>query len=489
MAGEAREKCAVGGVLLADNEISDASAHLYEVMFALQHRGDEASGMASKYPGEPLDFHRDLGMVKDVYDSDAMSRLGGTIAIGHDKYTTSGRDDEQKRQHLQPVIDESLGMAIAHNGNIPDTTKLDNFLEKHNLLYGHRNDSEKMGYTVAQFMRGGQDFPTAIESAYPLFDGAFSCVGVHDDMLVAFRDSKGVRPLALGYFDENRVVSSETCGLDIINAKYDREVRPGELVVVTSDGKVESKQLAEGTNKLDIFEYVYFARHDSKLYGQSVNEVRRRFGQQLAVEHGALGDNGENTVVVPVPDTSIPIAEGYAHSLGLNLTQAIVKNRYIGRTFMQPTPDMRQRQLRRKHNIISEPLKQRDVILIDDSIVRLNTIPNLVERAFAIGAKSVSVLIGSPPVRFPDYYGIDTPNQSELAAANMTVEKMRREMLGSQAGQECKYLGYLSLAGMIEATGLPYDMFNLSSFNGEYPIDIGARKKDIRPPVSMEFAE
>lgn len=489
MAGEAREKCAVGGVLFANDEINDASAHLYEVMFALQHRGDEASGMATMHPGQPLAHHRDLGMVKDVYDEDAMRQLTGSIAVGHGKYTTSGRNDEQKRRHVQPVIDESLGMALSHNGNIPDTTKLDNFLTKHNLLYRHRNDSEKMGHSVAQFMRGGQDFPTAIESAYPLFDGAFSCVGMHDDMLVAFRDPKGIRPLALGHFDKNRVVSSETCGLDILNAKYDREIKPGELVIMTNDGKIESRQLAEGTEKLDIFEYVYFARHDSELYGQSVNEVRRRFGQKLAEEHGALHEDTDNVVVVPVPDTSVPIAEGYAESQGLRLKQAIIKNRYIGRTFMQPTPDMRERQLRRKHNIISEPIKGRDVILIDDSIVRLNTIPNLVQRAYAIGAKSVSVLIGSPPVRFPDFYGIDTPSQDELAAANMTTEQMRNSMHGP-TGERCKYLGFQSIQGMVEATGLPAEMFNLSCFNGEYPIDIGPRNKaNIRKPVSMEYAE
>jgi amidophosphoribosyltransferase len=249
---------------------------------------------------------------------------------------------------------------------------------------------------------------------------------------------------------------------------------------------MESRQLAEANKKLDMFELVYFARHDSKLYGQTVNEVRRRFGVELALAHGAMQDDGDNVVVVPVPDTSVPIAEGYAHSLGLKLTQAIVKNRYIGRTFMQPTDDMRTRQLRRKHNIIGDAIKGKDVIFIDDSIVRLNTIPNLVQRAEKIGAKSVSVLIGSPPVRFPDFYGIDTPDQSELAAANMTVEQMRME-ISKSCEKECRYLGFLSLEGMIKATGMPGDMFNLSCFTGEYPIDIGRNKRSIHTPVSMEY--
>jgi amidophosphoribosyltransferase len=330
----------------------------------------------------------------------------------------------------------------------------------------------------------GQDLPTAVENAYPLLTGAFSCVGVHDNTLVAFRDPYGIRPLALGHFNDNQVISSETCGLDILNAEYDREIKPGELVIISDDGKIETRQLADGTDKLDMFEFVYFARHDSRLYGKTVNEVRRRFGEELALEHGALHDDGDNVVVVPVPDTSIPEAEGYAQSLGLDMTQAIIKNRYIGRTFMQPTDQARRTQLRRKHNIISERIKGRDVVLIDDSIVRLNTMPNLVQRMHQIGAKTVSVLIGSPPVRFPDYYGIDTPHQSELAAANMTVAEMKKAI-----NEDCHYLGFLSLERMVRATDLPADMFNLSCFTGEYPIDIGRRKREISAPVSMEYAE
>jgi amidophosphoribosyltransferase len=323
-----------------------------------------------------------------------------------------------------------------------------------------------------------------------MFKGAFSCVGMYDNTLFAFRDPFGIRPLALGYFHDSWAISSETCGLDIINAKYDREVKPGEMVIIDEHGKLESKQLAEGMDKLDIFEFVYFARHDSKLYGTTVNEVRRRFGRELALQHGALHDNGENVVVVPVPDTSIPEAEGYAESLGLTNKQAIIKNRFIGRTFMQPTDEARKKQLRRKHNIISDPVRGKDVVLIDDSIVRLNTIPNLVQRMKSIGAKTVSVLIGSPPVRFPDYYGIDTPNQSELAAANMTIEEMRKSMGQDRYGEDnCKYLGFLSLERMIKATGMPADMFNLSCFTGEYPIDIGRRKQEIKPPVSMEYVD
>lgn len=491
MAEELREKCAVGGVQLVDQELGNASVYLREVMLALQHRGDEASGMVSKKPGEPLSHHRELGMVKDVYDQETIDQLVGTIAVGHGKYTTSSPDDEQKRRHLQPVIDESLGMALAHNGNIPDTSRLDDFLVSHNLLHGHRNDSEKMGYTIAQFMRGGQDFPTAIESAAPLMTGAYSCVGTHDNLLVAFRDPKGIRPLALGKFDDNWVVSSETCGLDIINAKYQREVQPGEMVIIDENGKLEYRSIdtdQEHSDRFDIFEFVYFARRDSILYGQVVDDVRQNLGKGLAEVHGTIYDNTSNVIVVPVPATSAPIAKGYAEATGLNQVDAIVKNESIGRTFMEPTHEQRVRQLRRKHNIIGDQIKGKDVILVDDSLVRRNTLPNLVERAYQIGAKSVSVLIGSPPIRYPDFYGIDTPTQQELAAFSMTVDEIRESMVGPY-GETCKNLGYLPLSKMVEATNLPASMFSLSSFDGKYPIDIGYRKEEIENPVSLEYID
>lgn len=277
------------------------------------------------------------------------------------------------------------------------------------------------------------------------------------------------------------VFSSETCGLDIIGADYEREVQPGELVIASSDG-IETYQLAEGTNKLDMFEMVYFARHDSQLYGQSVNEVRRAFGRQLAREHGPLRDNTDNTVVVPVPDTSIPAAEGYGAELGLPVEQLIIKNRYIGRAFMSVEDGERQDHPRLKHNLVRSAIKGKDLVVIDDSIVRLNTIPVITQLAKAAGARSVSVLISSPPIRFPDFYGIDTPSQDELAAANLTVEEIKNEI-------ECDYLGFLSLRGMVEATGVPDDNFNLSCFTGEYPINIGRRKREIVEPVSMQYAD
>lgn len=476
MAYELNEKCAVAGVIISKPGAS-AAALVYESLFAMQHRGSEASGIVSEATGGKFVHRRGLGMVVDVYGTADMAKLSGPVAVGHNRYSTSGTKDG----HAQPVIDEQIGLALSVNGNLPSTAKLEAFLASHNIRTQGMNDVEMMGFAIAEYIRNGLNLPDAVAKAYPLFTGAFSAIAMHAGQLVAFRDAYGIRPLALGRLDGGFALASETCGLDIIDATYLREIEPGELAIITSKG-LTSRQLANGQQKLDMFEFVYFARHDSRLYGQSVNEVRRRFGEQLAREHPPKAKH-ENTVVVPVPDTSIPASEGYADALGLRHVQALIKNRYIGRTFMQPTNTDRHKHLRRKHNIIPEAVQGKDVILIDDSIVRLNTMPRLVELMYASGAQSVSVLIASAPVRFPDFYGIDTPNQSELAAANMTIAQMKDKLGNSK---KCKDLGYLSLDGMVAATGMSASMFNLSCFTGEYPIDIGDHKRAIKKPVSME---
>lgn len=421
--------------------------------------------------------HRGEGLVRDVYSDADMRQLTGSIALGHNRYSTAG----SKKGHAQPVMDEVIGFAFGHNGNLPVTRNLETYLAKHNIRTGPLNDSEMMGQATALHIRGGQPLPDAVELAYPLFRGAFSCVAMHDGVVTAFRDTAGIRPLALGEIDGGHVVASETCGLDIMGATYLREVAPGEMVIITPDG-FESRQIAEGREKLDIFEMIYFARPDSMLYGMSVNEFRRRCGEKLAEQHPLNIDDTDNILVIPVPDTSIPAAGGFARALGLDIEQAIIKNRYMGRIFMEPSDAARQAGTRRKHSFVPGVVKGRDVVIKDDSIVRLNTIPLLVEMARSEGAKSVTVLIASPPIRFPDFYGIDMPKQSELAAANFTIEEMRQKI-------GCDYLGYLSLSNMIAAAEQPAEKFNLSAITGEYPIGIGHHKQNIKAPVSMECVE
>lgn len=470
--GELNEKCAVGGAV-----VDNAAEELYHTLFALQHRGVEASGIVTTDNGDSLRVHREPGMVRDVYDEEIIRSLVGNLAIGHNRYSTNG----SKYSHLQPVIDEDIGFALATNGNLPVTEKLERFLKLKGIRTQDLNDSEMKAKVVAQHVRAGHNLPEAIELTAPLLRGAYSSVALHDDMIVAFRDPKGIRPLELGVSENGYFVSSETYGLEAVGATHERSIRPGEMVIMTKDG-IESRQFAEGEEKLDIFEFVYFARPDSMLYGERVGVVRYRSGEELAEEHGdAITD--PNTLVVPIPETSIPIAEGFAKKLGLECqTSAITKNRYVGRTFMLQSQARRRQDLSMKHNFIEEFIKGRSIVLVDDSVVRLNTAKELVRKGLAAGATSVSLVLGSPPVRFPDFYGIDTPKQSELAAANMKVEDMRRE-IGAQ------YLGFLSLSRLINATRQPRERFNLSAFTGEYPIGIGHNKSDISPPVEMSYID
>lgn len=466
------EKCAVAA---ATGE--SAALRVVESLYALQHRGSEASGIACKDKDSGMSFHRGPGLVTDVFSEDIIRCMTGGLAIGHNRYSTNG----SKYSHQQPVIDENIGFAFAHNGNIPVTNKLREYLLEHNYAVDELNDSEMFGNAIAQKIRKGLDLPDAIEEVYPMAQGAFSCVAMHDGMIAAFRDAYGIRPLSYGKHGSGFAISSETCGLDIVGVDEYKDVNPGEMVVFTKKGIKQKKQLAKGTPKLDIFEFIYFARPDSILYGQRVNGVRRNFGKQLAREHSHIITNQDDTVVVPVPDTSIPSSEGFAEELKLPHHMSLIKNRYVGRTFMQPSQAKRQKHLRRKHNMMNEEIYGKDLVLIDDSIVRLNTIPRIVAQAWEAGANSVNVLIASPPVRFPDYYGIDVPSQKYLAAANLTIKEMQ-EKIGAS------YLGFLTLEGLIHSTGLHFDQFNLAMFNGEYPIDIGAsNKKSIRKPVSMEY--
>jgi amidophosphoribosyltransferase len=438
----------------------------------------EGSGIVASGTDDKLNVKREPGMVRDVFSSKDLDELQGDIAIGHNRYSTNGG----RHAHLQPVISDTINFAFAHNGNIPDTTSLEEYLTKRRYITGKYNDSELFGNTIASKLHGGRELVDAVAGAEELAVGAYSCVAMHDGTLVGFRDSHGIRPLEIGKFEGGIILASETCALDTVGAEHIRSVNPGELIAVRNGEIVSTQQMADPAPTLDVFEMVYFARHDSYLQGQRVNEVRRKFGQQLAKLHAPWQQNQSSIVVTAVPDTSLPAAEGYAAALGLPHESAIIKNRYIGRTFMQPSQDSRRSSLRLKHTMISERIKDRDVYMIDDSIVRGNTLPRLVELAKNLGARSVSVLIASPPIRFSDFYGVDTPEQSELMAANMTVEAMRKEI-------DADYLGFLSVSAMVEATGIPANELNLASFTGEYPVSIGKRAGSIHAPVSAEYME
>jgi amidophosphoribosyltransferase len=455
------EKCAVFGIYATHD---DAARTAYYGLWALQHRGQESSGIVSS-DGKTLYRHARSGLVANVYRSEDIESLKGHMAIGHNRYATSGGNDDA---HNQPFLHTKQEFAFAHNGNLPDCTALITFLEDRGISTSSMNDSSMMQSAIGWYMQQGLVLQEAIVKAFPLFTGVFSALAMDNDRVIAFRDECGIRPLSIGLTDNGcYVIASETCAFDTIGAAYVRDVAPGEMVIINDDG-LTSIQVVEGNPKLDIFEFVYFARPDSVLNGQRVNKVRENFGVHMAKEFKIDAD-----IVVPVPDSSIPAALGYARESRIPFDMALIKNRYINRTFIQPTAELRRRDVKMKLNPIVESLKSRRVILVDDSIVRGTTMRQVIQLIRDAGATELHVCISCPPVRYPDFYGINTPEQHDLMAARMSNEEMR-EYLGADS------LHFLSISGMVSATGLPANTFSMSSFDGIYPISIGARAQEVK---------
>jgi amidophosphoribosyltransferase len=458
------EKCAVFGTFGTGEE---AARTTFYGLWALQHRGQESSGIVSS-DGELFHRHTSPGLVASVYREEDLEQLAGTITIGHNRYSTSGAADNA---HAQPILQRTAGMAYAHNGNLPVTDKLEAFLDARGVKRDKLNDSEMMAEAIACYMQDdNQSLEAAIASAYPLFEGAFSSVAMTTDKLVAFRDSSGIRPLSIAKLGDGYVVSSETCAFDTVGAEFIRDVKPGEMVVIDSDG-IHSRQVAPGNLKLDIFEFVYFARPDSVIEGRSVNLARENMGEELAREWKIDAD-----LVVPVPDSAIPAALGYSRISGIPFEMALMKNRYIHRTFIRPSAKLREQDLKMKLNPIPYILEGKRVVLIDDSIVRGTTTRKIARMLYDAGAKEVHILISSPPVKYPDFYGINLPTQSDLIAHHMNPAKIR-EHLGVDS------LGYLSQEATVRATGLPAGSLSTACFDGIYPISIGKRQDSIKHPI------
>ena len=461
------EKCGVFGVY---GKGLDAGRLAFFGLYALQHRGQESSGIATS-DGERISCHKKMGLVAQVFTEKDIQKLQGHIAVGHNRYSTSKSSNVK---HAQPVFLEDVGLTLVHNGNLPSTKALEEFLASKNSSYKTLSDSEMVAEAVAIWMRQGLSLPEAIVKTYPLITGAFSILMMDKSSLVAIRDPFGIRPLSMATLNGGFIFSSETCALHPIGAQFTRDVNPGEMVVV-DEGGVHAQQLAPGKQKLDIFEFVYFARPDSLLLGKSVYSVRRNSGKELAKEFPIEAD-----VIIPVPETSIPAAIGYSEASGIPLETGLIKNRYIHRTFIAPEQHIRDQGVKIKLTPLPEVIRGKRVIIIDDSIVRGTTSKQIVQMVFDAGAKEVNFVVHSPPVLFPDFYGIDTPKQKDLLAAQMNVEEMRK-FLGATR------LHFLSYRGLIRATELPEDVFCTSCFTGEYPIDIKERAKEILPLESARL--
>lgn len=460
-------KCGVFGIY---GKNLDVSRLTFYGLFALQHRGQESSGIATA-DGNHLDYYKNMGLVTHVYNEETITNLKGHIAIGHNRYSTS---EGSTLKHAQPVIAKDSLLALAHNGNLPSVTTLKEFLESRDISTEGCNDSELMAKAIAYYLERGESLKDAIVKSYPLFTGAFCLAIMTKDSLAVVRDSFGIRPLVMGKINgEATVFASESCAFHTIGAELIRDIKPGELVIVNDKG-VESTQIEPSKTKIDIFEFVYFARPDSVIEGKSVYQVRHNCGVKLAEECPLDVD-----MVVPVPETAVPVASGYSKALKIPMEMALVKNRYIHRTFIQPDQHSRDLGVKLKLTPLPEILKGKKVLIMDDSIVRGTTSRQLIKMIFEAGAKEVHMLISSPPVKFPDFYGIDTPKQEKLIAAQKSVEEIR-QFLGATS------LYYLSLKGLLESTNMNPDLFCTSCFTGQYPIDLHERKTDVKEPVYQE---
>ncbi len=459
---EVHEACAA--VVVSSIDLP-ASFLAYQGLAALQLRGEEASGMSTN--SDTLSTHRSLGRVDNVYNKKILRRkLKGSTAVGHNRYSTSGN----RKRHLQPVDDHNLAYAFAENGNNPEPEPLAEEIHSRGLNPNGMNDSEMRGSLIASEIRAGYEGLEAVKRLYSRLGGASFTVFMQGPTAFALKDSHGVKPGVLGRLpDGGYMAASETSALDTVGAEVIREIGAGEMVMM--EGKYhEFVQLGEKRDSmLDIFEILYFSSPDSMQFGEYIAEYRTRLGEQLAVEHPI-----ESDIVIPVPTSGIFAGEGYADTLGIPRPTSLMKNRYIQRTFILPE-QLRNKALLNKIRPIPSRVRGKEVTVVDDTKVRGSTMKVLVEKLKVAGANKVNVLIASPPVVYPDFYGIDTKSQDELIAANLSMEEMRDNI-------DADYLGYLSMAGMLKALNIPAEKLNLSCFTGEYPIKIGKRDLEIRQP-------
>jgi len=462
MGNDITEKCGIFGVY---GKGFQAARLVHPGLWALQHRGQESSGIASS-DGKKIYLHKGIGLVAAVFGEEDLKKLKGYLAIGHNRYSTSGEFWDRHAQPIKVDVKGGKHIVVAHNGNLPSVKKIKEFLKTKKISTSGLNDSEMIAWAIAYFVSSGNNLANAIKKAYPLFTGVFCLLVMDETSIAAVRDGFGIRPMVLGKLNGGIVVASETCALDIIGAKFLREVKPGEMVLISEKG-VKSIQIEKGNQKLDVFEYVYFARPDSYLLGKSVDQVRQNLGTELAKEYKIKAD-----IVIPVPDSAIPAAIGYSRQSGIPFEMGLIKNRYIHRTFISPEKHTRHRIVQLKLNPMKHILKGKKVIVVDDSIVRGTTSKQIIRMIREAGAKEVHLVISSPPVKFPDFYGINTPYQKELIAAVKKIPEIEKE-LGADS------INYLSLPGLIKAIDLSPDLLCTSCFTGNYPVDIGERAKEV----------
>lgn len=460
------EACGIFGVYSDDPQF-DASGLTYVGLYALQHRGQESAGMVVS-DGHHISVHKNMGLVSNVFNQDILKKLQGRIGIGHVRYSTTGSSFLANAQPLVARCSRGV-LAVAHNGNLINTEELRTQLENEGSVFQSTTDTEVIMNLIARHTT--VDLPTAILNSAKELCGSFALVIMTKDSLIGLRDPYGVRPLCLGMVDNNYVLASESCAFTSIGAKFIRDIEPGEMVVISAAG-LQNYHLPKAENKaLCIFEYIYFARPDSTIDGYNVHLSRKAMGRELARQF-----KGEADVVIPVPDSGLSTALGFAEESGIPYDIGLLKNTYVGRTFIQPQQKMRDLGVRIKLNPVEEVIRGKRVIVIDDSIVRGTTTGRLIKMLREAGAKEVHMCISSPPVTHPCYYGIDTSARKELIAAAHTVEEIR-QFIGADT------LTYLHVEGLENALNSQKG-FCYACFNGCYPI--GVPRKAINDKFFLE---
>ena len=437
--------------------VSDASRVTYLGLYSLQHRGQESGGMVAIDGAGVARSHRGMGLVSDVFSEGVIGGMAGDVAIGHTRYSTAGTSVIANAQPILAGYREGP-LALAHNGNLTNADALRKDMERDGAIFQSTSDTEVILHLLARAPVGPLE--EQLRHALAQVKGAYSLLVLTPEAMYAIRDPYGFRPLTLGRLDDAWVVASETCALDLMEAKVERDIEPGELLVIGHDGPRSVRAFPPGEKLQCVFEYVYFARPDSALWGRNVHTVRKALGHQLAREHPVPAD-----IVIPVPDSGTSAALGYSEESGTPYEMGLIRNHYVGRTFIEPKQGIRHFGVKVKLNPMPEMLQGKRVVVVDDSIVRGTTSRKIVRMLRNAGAREVHMRISSPPIQWPCYYGIDTPTRKELIGSSHNVEEIRR-YLGADS------LGYLSLDGMLKATGSDPAGFCHACFTGAYKVGI-----------------
>ncbi len=452
-----RDECGVFGIFMNNPpQENDAARAAFYGLYALQHRGQESAGIAVSN-GHNIQLHKGMGLVADVVNPQHIEQLNGNIAIGHVRYSTTGGS---ALVNAQPLVFHYLNgmVALAHNGNLTNTVELRKRLATYGSVFQTTTDTEVIANLLARYSQDKME--DALAKCMIDIKGAFALVIMTEDRLVGVRDQMGIRPLCLGDLNGDYILASESAALDTVGAKFIRDVKPGEIVVINKDG-LRSLQVVNSPREAHcIFEYIYFARPDSTLDGLNVNRARRELGKQLALECDIDAD-----IVISVPDSGTAAALGYSEESGLPFEEGLMKNRYVGRTFIQPTQQMRELGVRLKLNAVPDVVAGKRVIMVDDSIVRGTTSKKIVQMLREAGAKEVHMVVASPPTKFPCYYGIDTSRREELIANTMSDEQIRN-FIGADS------LNYISMEGMFAAMKNNADIYCTACFSGDYPAGV-----------------